>query len=73
MAFYELVMLCRNHDHKIPGGETGPEMETMEEYLKGKSLIGPNGLPHGTIQDVVLSAVTGEGIDMVLGSPMKTE
>lgn len=63
IVFYELVMLCRDRSHDV----WSPE---ILQDLKALALVQPDGLPHRAIQDVVLSAVTGDGMDMELGSPL---
>ena len=61
-AFHELVMKCRDHEHKLLGN-TG-------EVLSDLRLIQPDGRVHESIQDIVLSATEGEGIEMTLGLPV---
>lgn len=61
---YELVMLARDATH-TPWGATLGE-------LKRAGLVGPDGRMHTSIRNVVLSAVTGDGGNMVLGNPRAT-
>lgn len=63
IAFYELVMCCREHGHK-PFGNTG-------EILRSGGLLLGDDRPHDTIRNIVLSAVSGEGLEMTLGSPIQ--
>jgi len=60
--FYDLVMLCRDSEYQIFGDG--------KAVLQGLSLVQPNGRVHQSIQNVVLSAVSGEGFDLTLGSPV---
>jgi hypothetical protein len=62
LALYDLVMMCRDHDYE-PFGTNG-------DYLKDLRLVEQNGSIHDSIRNIVLSAVKGDGIDMVLGSPV---
>lgn len=59
---YELVQMARTHGH-VPFGNT-------EQKLRERGLMNPAGVVHGIVKNVVLSAVTGEGFDLVLGSPV---
>ena len=58
IEFYELVMCCRDNEH-VPFGNTGDKLKEWALYPISDS-----------IRNVVLSAVTGDGIDMSLGSPI---
>lgn len=62
IAFYELVMRCRDRDHRL-FGNTG-------EVLKSFALVESNGEIHDAVRDIVLSATEGEGLEMSLGSPL---
>ena len=62
IAFYELHEICKDHTHK-PFGNAG-------EILRGLRLLEPDGKVHGSIRNIVLSAVSGEGFDLTLGSPV---
>lgn len=61
MAVYELVMLCANPNHKVFGNNG--------ETLIDANLMQSDGKVHNSIKNVVSSAITGEGLDMVLNSP----
>lgn len=65
MVVYELASLCRNPDHK-PFGSTGEELKSLElvSEANGKWYV------HGSIRNIVLSAVQGEGLDMGIRSPL---
>lgn len=61
-AFYDLVMVCRDRDYR-PFGSNG-------DHLKSLALLQDGGHVHDSIRNIVLSAVTGDGLDMQLGSPV---
>lgn len=63
IAFYELVMVCRDKDHK-PFGNTREKLSALGLWKEYEDR------PHESIRNVVLSAVTGNGLEMVLGSPV---
>jgi len=65
MAVYELVMKCRDNNHQYFGN--------MVEELKTLALVQSDGSVHNSIRNIVLSAVKGEGLKMVLGSPILEE
>jgi hypothetical protein len=58
IAFYELVMACRDRNHQLFGNTS--------DILKARKLYPI----HDSVRNVVLSAVNGEGIEMTLGSPL---
>ena len=60
---YELVMKCRDPNHKL-FGRSG-------EVLKSLALLEADGQPHDVLRDIVLSATSGDGLQMALGSPLK--
>lgn len=62
IVLYELVMKCRDRDHRF-FGNTG-------ERLQELALAQPDGSIHGSIRNIVLSATSGEGLDLVLHSPV---
>jgi hypothetical protein len=62
IVFYELVMKCRDGNHQFFG--------RSEDDLKALSLVQSDGSVHDSIRNIVLSAATGEGLEMVLGSPV---
>lgn len=63
IAFYELVMKCRDQNYQ-PFGNTG---QTLHDF----ALLGPDGNVHVGIRNVVLSAVVGDDLEMTLGSPIQ--
>lgn len=65
IVLYELVMLCRDSNHK-PFGNCAKDLLDL-------NLIGPSNRPHNSIRNIVLSAVSGDGLDMTLGSPVATK
>lgn len=64
IAFYELVQLCRTPGNWRLWGDTG-------RVLRSYDLIQSDDKPHDLIRAIVLSAVTGDGTGMVLGSPLR--
>lgn len=62
VAFYEMVMLCRDPDHEIWGD--------MGETLQDWKLVKPNGKVRPEVREIVLNAVKGEDMDMQLVSPV---
>lgn len=64
LAVYELREKCRDSQHEIWGD--------LQQPLVRLSLISEQGIVHGSIRNVVLSAVVGEMLDMHLVSPVKT-
>ena len=65
IAMYELVMVCRDSKH-IPFGNTSEELQKL-------LLLQPDGRPHNSIRNIVLSAVMGDGLDMCLVNPIDKE
>ena len=63
IAFYELVMKVRDPSHKVFSGH-------QVQVLKDLSLMDAEGGIHSTISNIVQSAVTGDGFNMVLTSPV---
>lgn len=67
-AFYDLVMICRtaNRPHQLnryqPFGNN-------DQVLRDLALLEADGSVNTSIKNVVLSAVTGDGLDMALGNP----
>ena len=58
----DLVAICRH----------GPQRGGDVNALQARGLLLPDGTPHGSVKNVVLSAVVeGEGLDMKLVSPIK--
>jgi len=62
LALYDLVMKCRDREYQFFGDN--------EKYLQDLKLVETNGNIHGSVRNIILSAVRGEGIDMMLGSPV---
>ena len=62
IVLYELHQKCLNKDHKLFGmsGET----------LKDLSLINSDGSIHNSIKNIVLSAMTGECLNLALTNPI---
>lgn len=63
IAFYEFVMLCRDRSHKL--------WSNTESILRERNLLEQDGQPHSSIRNIVTAAVAGDGLAMVLGSPLK--
>lgn len=62
-AFYGLVMKCRDRNYFWWN-------DAIIQQLKDLGLLqGLGDTVHDSTKNVVLSAVTGDGLDMVLGSP----
>jgi len=62
IVVYELAEVCKDPTHK-PWGQAGDD-------LKALKLLRPDGSVHDSIRNIVLSAVSGEGMEMTLGSPL---
>jgi len=62
LALYDLVMKCRDRSYQFFGDN--------ENILLNLGLVEANGDIHGSIKNIILSAVRGDGLDMVLGSPI---
>ncbi len=62
IAFYELVMKCRDPEHKFFGA-TGQDLQKL-------NLVGPDGTIHSSVRNIVLSATSGEGLVLKLHSPI---
>ena len=65
IAFYELVALCKDSKHEI-----FPDVQ--KQYLISRALMQSDGRVHQSIKNVVLSATTGEGVDLSLVNPIAT-
>ena len=61
-AFSNLVMKCRGQKRNF----TDENRKTLMEY----GLISDDGSIKPFVRNIVLSAVTGEGFDLILGSPI---
>jgi len=64
IAAYELVMKCRDRNHKIFGNGG------IQEDLQRRALMIGDGHVHESIRDVILSAVSGDGLQMTLSNPV---
>jgi hypothetical protein len=62
LALYDLVMRCRDRTYQF--------FSDNEEYLKSLNLVDRDGSIHGSIRNIVLSAAEGDGLDMVIRSPI---
>ena len=62
-VFYELVQKCQNSQHEM--------LDNTEEIAKKRGLIKQDGKIHEAIKNVILSAVTVNGLEIILGSPIK--
>lgn len=63
----ELTMLCRDPDHKMFGTTIGQELCDTNLI----SVAGTRMVVHDSIRNIVLSAVEGDGLNMVLRNPVK--
>lgn len=62
---YDLVMVCRDPKYKIG--------ERNLKALQDLALLESDGQPHSSIKNIVLSAATGEGMELKLSSPLASE
>lgn len=62
IVLYELVACCRDRNHQ-PFGNAGEKLAALE-------LRREDGTIHESIRNIVLSAASGEGLDLTLGSPL---
>ncbi len=62
-SLYDLVQICRNNPNYQKFGDN-------EEMLKKLSLLQDDGKPHNSIRNIILSSVSGDGIDMAFESPI---
>lgn len=63
-ALYDLVQICRNNPNYQKFGNN-------EETLKKLSLLQDDGKPHSSVRNIILSSVSGDGINMAFESPVK--
>ena len=63
LALYDLVMRCRDRSYKF--------FDDNEEYLKSLNIVDRDGSIHDSIRNIVLSAAKGDGLDMVIRSPVR--
>ena len=61
--FLEFVYLVRDKNHEVWGGET-----TLQSFI-AIGLMNEDLTIHGSIRNIVLSAVEGDGLDMCLVNP----
>lgn len=62
VAFYELVCLARDPAHELWSPQVRRTLESVSLLQGGKM--------HGSVRNVVLSAVVGDDLDMRLWSPL---
>jgi hypothetical protein len=62
IAAYDLVLKARNPEHQI--------FDAARNKLKHFALLLPDGEMHDTVRNIIVSAVTGEGFQMVLNDPI---
>lgn len=65
IVFYELVMKSRDPNHKF-FGRSGNDLKVL-------SLVQADERIHDSIRNIVLSSAEGEGLEMVLTSPILQE
>lgn len=68
MVAYDLIMLCRNSDYRPFG--------SAPDKLAALRLASPMGIGmtvHESIRNIVLSAATGEGMDIGIENPIAVE
>jgi len=65
IAFYELVEKARNPKHPMFGN--------TQDVVAKWALIDLSGVIHSAVRDVILSAVSGDELDMRLGNPVALE
>lgn len=62
VAFYELVMKARDARHRFWS-------DSIRRDLADLGLVDSEGRVHRSVANVVVSAVTGDGLAMTLGDP----
>ncbi|MDQ5852937.1 MAG: hypothetical protein M3380_12900 [Chloroflexota bacterium] len=62
-AFIELVALARDPQHELVGDTA--------KVVRDTALVDPSGRIHDSYRNIVLSAIEGEGQEMVLISPLR--
>lgn len=65
LTAYDLVQICQGRDYKPSGNNL--------QMLKDLQLLQPDGQPHSSVRNIILSAVEGEGLGMSFGSPLAQE
>ncbi len=63
LAFLELVMKCRDLNHKLD--------DDSKDVLTQWGFLGQDGLPHASTVNIVLSAVDGEGEPAMRSRPQR--
>jgi len=63
-VFYDLVMKCRDSSYKY-FGNAGEDLQQL-------GLAQNDGSIHDSIKNIVLSAVSGDDLDMTLASPLES-
>ena len=64
-AFFEIAMCARDRTHK-PFGNTGDRLKELALLDDGLNM-------HNSIRNIILSAVSGEMLEMTLSSPVERE
>ncbi len=64
LLLHELVAKCNHRDHEFMDNCIGRKLEEL-------GFVDPDDCVPASIRDIVLSAVTGEGLDMGFGSPIQ--
>lgn len=67
MAFYDLVMKCRDSSYKFFGNNI--DILLKLSLVQSSSETGRSGHIHSSIKNIVLSAVEGEGLELNIVSP----
>jgi hypothetical protein len=62
IAFYELVMICRNPEHRLFG--------KTDTVLRSLALLESDNRPHDMLRRIVINAVEGDDMEMKLVSPV---
>ena len=73
VTFRELVMLARDSTHQISEGVDGTRGKLLKDMMLIYLDTGKKPHVHGVVRNIILSAVTGDGMDMELGDPIKKE
>jgi hypothetical protein len=63
-AFYDLVMKCRDREYEWFHGN--------EDICKANGLVEQSGGIHNSIENIILSAVSGDANGMTLSSPIES-
>lgn len=63
LVFHDLVMVCR--DGTKPWSDMTPAVDA--------ALMESDGRVHDSIRHVIVSAVTGDGLDMLIGDPTEAK